>query len=90
MLRISAALGEVCFEMTDDMDDEPQSCERFPFLDPETLIYLVNLERVFQINFYILQTGKDQRMTLTDSCPRTEILGCGLWNDTLGIFKPLR
>lgn len=76
--------------MTDDMDDEPESCEIFPFLDPETLNYFVNLERVFQINFYMLQTGKDQRMTLTDSCPRTEVLGCELWIDTFGIFKQLR
>lgn len=90
MLRISATLGELCFEMTDDMNDKPKSCEIFPFPDPETLIHLVNLERVFQINFYMLQTGKDQRMTLNDSCPRTEILGCGLWIDTLGIFKLLR
>lgn len=31
-------LGELCFEMADDMVDEPEICDIFPFLDPETLI----------------------------------------------------
>lgn len=38
MLRISATLGELCFEMTADIDDEPESCDIFPCLDPETLL----------------------------------------------------
>lgn len=90
MLRISGTLENLCFEIPDDMDDEPENCHILPFLDPETLIYLMSLERIFQINFYKLQTGKGQRMTLMDSCPSTEVLGCGLWIDTLSIFKPLR
>lgn len=38
MLRISAILGDLCFEILCYVNDEPEISDILPFLDPETSV----------------------------------------------------